>query len=77
MATAVGPVHVAEDPDGRVDAPDDAAAEEGAGEEGAVDGLVDGSGETELVAEPVNIEEGTAEFVEEEYRGGEVDERAL
>lgn len=36
--------HVAEDPEGAVDAPDQAAAEEGADEEGAVDGLVDAAG---------------------------------
>ena len=73
----IGPVHVAEDPDGAVDAPDQAAAEECDDEEDAVDGLVDGAGEFELVAEPVDVEEGAAQLVEEEDGGGEVDEGAL
>ena len=62
---------------GGVRAPADAAEEEGEREQGAVDGLVDGAGEVELVAEPVDVEEGGAELVEEEDGAVEVDEWSL
>lgn len=77
MAVAIGPVHISEDPDGVVDAPDEAAGEEGGDEDGAIDGLIDGAGELELVAEPVDVKERAAELVQQEYRCGEVDEGTL
>ena len=77
MARPPEPKHVAEHPEGAIDAPDEAAAEEGADEEGAVDGLVDAPREFEFVAEPVDVEEGAAEFIEKEDGGGEVNEGAL
>lgn len=70
-------VDVLEDVDGGDVAPDDAAGEEGEGQEGAVDGLVDAAGELELVAEPVDVEKGRGELVEEEDWCVEVDEGSL
>jgi hypothetical protein len=70
-------VDVGEDVDGGEVAPDDAAAEEGGCQKGAVDGLVDAAGELELVAEPVDVEEWGGELVEEEDGGVEIDEGSL
>jgi len=70
-------MHVAEDVVGAVKAPHDAAAEKGAGQDGAVDGLVDGAGEVELVAEPVDVEEGRGELIEQEDWAVEVEEGSL
>jgi len=68
---------VAKNGDGGVGAPAQAAEEEGEGEAGAVDGLVDGAGEVEFVAEPVDVEEGRGELVQEEDGGVVVEEGSL
>ena len=62
---------------GGVRAPADAAEEERESEQGAVDGLIDGTSEVKLIAEPVDVEEGRAELVEEEDGAVEVDEWTL
>jgi hypothetical protein len=48
-------IDVIEDQVTAVVAPEDATAEEGCREERAVDGLVDGASEVELIAEPVDV----------------------
>jgi len=63
--------------DGLVGAPDEAAGEEDEEEEEAVVELEAGAGEVELVEEPVDVEEGGGELVEDEGWGVEVDEGAL
>ena len=70
-------VDIAEDQVAAVVAPDNATAEEGRSEECAVDSLVDGAGEVELVAEPVNVEERARKLVQKEDRSVVVEERAL
>jgi len=70
-------VDIVEDQVAAVVAPDNATAEEGRGEECAVDSLVDGAREVELVAEPVNVEERARKLVQKEHRGVVVEERAL
>lgn len=70
-------VDIVEDQVAAVVAPDNATAEEGRSKECAVDGLVDGAGKVELVAEPVDIEERTRKLVQKEHRGVVVEERAL
>jgi hypothetical protein len=72
-----GTVDIVEDQVAAVVAPDDAAAEEGRSEECAVDSLVDGTREVELVAEPVNVEERARKLVQKEHRGVVVEEWAL
>nr|POE99357.1 hypothetical protein CFP56_52750 [Quercus suber] len=67
-----GGVDVVEDIEGAVQAPANATAEERGGQECAVDGLVDGAREVELVAEPMDVEKGRRELVEKEYWGIEV-----
>jgi hypothetical protein len=73
----VGGPDVAEDLDGLVGAPEEAAGHEGQEQEDAVDELQGGAGEGELVAEPVDVEEGGGELVEDEGWGVEVHEGAL
>lgn len=77
VSVTYDPIHIAEDPDGRVDAPDETAAEEGAHEKRAVDGLIDATRQVQFVAEPVDVEERTAELVKQEDWGREVDEWTL
>ena len=57
VALVDSPVNILEDQHTAVVAPDNATAEEGRGEESAVDSLVDGTGKVELVAEPVDVQE--------------------
>lgn len=70
-------VHVEKDIIAVVETPDDPAAEESAGEECTVDGLVDGAGEIKLVAEPMDVKEGAAKLVKQEDRTVVIDERSL
>ena len=63
--------------DGLVGAPEEAAAEEAGEEEDAVVPLGAGAGHVELVEEPVEVEEGGGELVEDEGGAVEVDEWAL
>ena len=72
-----GPPHVLVDPERLVGAPAKTAAEEGGEEEDAVDELALGAGKGEFVEEPVEVEEGRGELVEDEGRGVVVDEWAL
>ncbi len=65
------------DADGLVGSPDETAAEEGGEEEDAVVPLGKGAGHAEFVKEPVEIEEGRGEFVEDECWAVEVYEGAL
>jgi hypothetical protein len=65
------------DAQGLVGAPDEAAAEEGEEEQDAVVELGAGAGHVELVEEPVEIEEGGGELVEDEGAGVEVHEWTL
>ena len=73
----VGRPDVAEDLDGLVGAPEEAAGHECQEQEDAVDELQGGAGEVELIAEPVDVEEGGGELVEDEGWGVEVHEGAL
>lgn len=70
-------VNIVENINTRNVSPDNPTGEECGCEKGAVDGLVDGAGEVEFVAEPVDVEEWGGELVEEEYGGVEVDEWSL
>lgn len=70
-------VDVSENQDTAVVAPDEAAAEEGRGEESAVHSLVDRAGEVELVTEPVNVQEWARKLIQEEHRRIVVEERTL
>lgn len=72
-----GLVDIGEDADGLVGAEDEAGAEEGDEEDDAVVELDFGAREVELVAEPVDVEEGGGELVEDEDGGVGVDEGAL
>ena len=77
MLVAEGAGDVGEDTGGVVDAPEEAGGEEGGDEEDAVVELEGGAGEAELVEEPVDVEEGGGELVEDEGRGVEVEDRPL
>lgn len=72
-----GAPHVLVDNSGLPGAPDQAAAEEGDEEGDAVVQLDAGARHVELVAEPVDVEEGGRELVEDEGRGVEVEEGSL
>jgi len=72
-----GTQHVIKHGQGGVRAPDKTAAEEGGEKENAVGELEVGTGFIELVEEPVDIEEGGGEFIEDEGWSVEVDERSL
>ena len=63
--------------DGLVGAPEEAAAEEAAEEQDPVVPLGPGAGHVQLVEEPVEVEEGGGELVEDERWAVEVDEGAL
>jgi len=65
------------DADALVGAPEEAAAEEAGEEEDAVVPLGAGAGHVEFVEEPVEVQEGGGEFVEDEGWAVEVDEGAL
>ena len=56
MAGLDSVVDIGKDPPTAPGAPQDTAGEESEGEEDAVDSLSGGAGETELVAEPVDVE---------------------
>ena len=60
-----------------VGAPEEAAAEEAAQEKDAVVPLGAGAGHVELVEEPVEVQEGGGEFIEDECWAVEIEERAL
>ena len=68
---------VAKDADGLVCAPEEAAGHECKEQEDTVDKLEGGAGERELVAEPVDVEEGRGELVEDERWCVEVHEGSL
>ena len=70
-------VDIVEDQVAAVVAPDNATAEEGRSEECAIDSLVDGTRQVELVAEPVDVEERARKLVQKDHRGVVVEERAL
>lgn len=70
-------VDILEDQDAAVVAPDETAAEESRGKESTIDSLVDRAGEVELVAEPVNVQEGAGKLVQEEHRCVVVEEWTL
>lgn len=74
---AEGGVDVGEDLVGLVGAVDEAGGEEGEEEGEAVVELELGPGEAELVAEPVDVEEGGGELPEDEDGGVVVDEGSL
>ena len=65
------------DADGLVGAPDEAAGEEGDGQEDAVVELRLGARPAEFVEEPVEVEKGRRELVEDEGGAVEVDEGPL
>lgn len=65
------------DADGLVGPPEETAAEEGEEEENAIIPLGEGAGHAEFVEEPVEVEEGGGEFVEDECWAVEVYEGAL
>ena len=69
--------YVLVDADGLVGAPDEAAGEEGGEEDEPVIELDAGACQVELVAEPVDVEEGGGELVEDEGGGIEIDKGAL
>ena len=55
------------DAEGGVGSPDETAAGEGGDKEHAIVPLEFGAGELELVEEPVDVEEGRGELIEDEY----------
>ena len=63
--------------DGLIGAPEQAAAEEAGEEEDAVVPLGSRTGHVELVEEPVEVEKGGGELVEDEGGAVEVDKRTL
>ena len=65
------------DADGLVRAPQQATAEEAREEEDAVVPLGAGAGHVQLVEEPVEVEEGGRELVEDEGGAVEVDKGSL
>lgn len=65
------------DADALIGAPEEAAAEEGGEEEEAVVPLGAGAGHVEFVEEPVEVEEGGGDFIEDEGWAVEVYERSL
>ena len=69
--------HVGEDDHGHVAAPYEAAAEEGGDETDAVDELRERAGHAELVEEPVEVEKGRGEFVQEDAGAVVVYKRSL
>lgn len=73
----VSAVNVRKDDDRVVGAPDETAEKEGAEQEDAVVELEAGSGEVELVAEPVDIQEWRGKLVQDECWRVEVDEWSL
>ena len=64
-------------PDGLVCAPKEAAGKERGEKQDAVIPLHAGAGEMQLVEEPVNIEKGRGELVENESRSVKIHEGAL
>lgn len=69
--------HVSVDYYGLPGAPDKTAGEEGEKEGYAIVQLRAGTGHVELVEEPVDVEEGGGELVEDEDGGVEVEEGTL
>ena len=65
------------DANGLIGSPKETAAEEGDEEQDAVVPLGEGAGHAEFIEEPVEIEEGGGEFVEDECWAVEVHEGAL
>ena len=63
--------------DGLVGAPDEAAGEEHEEEDDPVVPLVFRAGEVDFVEEPVDVEEGGGEFVEDECWAVEIEEGSL
>lgn len=65
------------DTDRLIGAPDQSTAEEAGEKEHTVVPLGPGAGHVKFIEEPVKIEEGRGELVEDEGRAVEVDERSL
>ena len=65
------------DADGLIGAPEQATAEEASEEEHAIIPLRPGAGHVQLIEEPVKVEEGRGELVEDKRRTVEVDKRTL
>ena len=63
--------------DGLISAPEQATAKEAGEEEHAIVPLRPGSSHVKLIEEPVKVEEGGGQLVEDEGRAVEVDERSL
>lgn len=57
--------------------PHETTGEEGDDEKASVDSLIDRTCETELVAEPVDVEEGSRQLMEQKNRAVEVNEWSL
>ena len=72
-----GGVDVREDVDGVQHAPYETGEEEGGDEDDAVEPLVVCAGQVQLVEEPVDVEEGGRELVEDEDGAVVVDKGAL
>ena len=68
---------VLRDADGLVGAPEQATAEEAGEEKDAVVPLGSGAGHVQFVEEPVEVEKGGREFVEDEGRAVEIDKGTL
>lgn len=73
----IGGPDVAEDFNRLICTPEQAAGHECQEQEDAVDELEGRAGERELVAEPVDIQEGRRKLVKDKGRGVEVDEGSL
>lgn len=65
------------DADRLIGAPEQATAEKAGEEEHAVVPLGAGAGHVQLIEEPVKVEEGRGELVEDKRRAVEVDKRSL
>ena len=65
------------DADGLIGAPEQATAEEAGEEKHAIVPLRSGAGHVQLIEEPVKVEEGRGELVENKRRAVEVDKWSL
>ena len=65
------------DADGLIGAPEQATAEEATEEKHAIIPLRTGAGHVQLIEEPVKVEKGRRELVEDKGRAVEVDKRTL
>lgn len=77
MASLNRSVDVVENVEGTVQAPDDTTTEESGCQENAIDSLIGGTGQIQLITEPMNVQEWRRKLVEQEDGSIEVNKRSL